>query len=137
MQPRDLAARAMAAFNARDPDGLRALWTDDFHFIGPDGELHGVEAMLAREHGLWSAFPDVKASIETVCTGPDVTVLETTMTATHSGALTLGGQNLRPTGRPITLSFGVHIWFRDGRACRERVFYDQLGLLRQLGVLGA
>ena len=137
MQPQDLPALAMAAFNGRDPERLRAMWTDDFHFVGPDAESHGIEAMLAREHGLWRAFPDVTASIEVVSAGDDVLAMQTTMTGTHTGPLDLGGQTLPPTGRPICVSFGVHIWFRDGLACRERVFYDRMGLLQQLGAASA
>ena len=134
MQPLDLPALAMAAFNGRDPEGLRALWTDDFHFIGPDAESCGADAMLEREHGLWRAFPDVKATIEAVSAGPDVLAMQTTMTATHTGPLMLGDLEVAPTGRPIMLAFGVHVWFRDGKACRERVYYDRLSLLAQLGV---
>ncbi|HEY2356608.1 MAG TPA: ester cyclase [Phenylobacterium sp.] len=134
MKPHDLACLAMAAFNARDEGGLRALWTKDFHFIGPDGESHGAEAMLERERGLWRAFADVKASVKTVCAGEEVAVLETTMSGTHTGPLSLGDRELAPTGRPLTLVFSVHVWFRDGLASGERVFYDRLGLLRQLGV---
>jgi len=133
MRPQDLASLATAAFNARDDAGLRALWTEDFHFIGPDDESRGADAMLAREHGLWQAFPDVMASLKTVVAGDDVVVMETTMRGTHTGPLALGAQALTPTGRPITLVCSVHVWFRDGRACRERVFYDRLGLLQQLG----
>jgi len=133
MKPQDLAGRASAAFNARDEAGLRALWTEDFHFIGPDAESHGADAMVAREHGLWRAFPDVQASLATVCAGDDVVVMETTMRGTHTGPLALGDRELAPTGRPITIAFSVHVWFRDGLACRERVFYDRMGLLQQLG----
>lgn len=134
MRPQDLAGRATAAFNARDEAALRALWTEDFHFVGPDGESRGAEAMLAREHGLWTAFPDVKASIEIICCGDDVVAMETTMIGTHTGPLVLSDGELPPTGRAITLTFGVHVWFRDGLACRERVFYDRSLLMRQLGV---
>ncbi len=134
MKPQDLARLATTAFNARDEAGLRALWTEDFHFIGPDGESHGADAMLAREHGMWRAFPDAKASIEVVCFGEAVVAMETTMVGTHTGPFVLSDGELPPTGRPITLTFGVHVWFRDGLACRERVFYDRTQLLRQLGV---
>ena len=132
MQPQDLAGRAMAAFNARDEAALRALWTEDFHFVGPDGESHGADAMLDREHGLWRAFPDAQASIEVICCGEDVVAMETTMTGTHSGPLVLADGELSPTGRPIRIVFGVHVWFRDGAACLERVFYDRAALTRQL-----
>jgi len=134
MKPKDLAGRASAAFNARDEAALRALWTDDFHFIGPDAESHGADAMLEREHGLWRAFPDVQASLVTVCAGDDVVVMETTMRGTHTGPFALGATDLPPTGKPIVAVFAVHVWFRDGLACRERVYYDRLGFLQQLGV---
>jgi ketosteroid isomerase-like protein len=134
MQPQDLAALAQAAFNARDEAALRALWTDDFHFRGPDGESRSADAMLAREHNLWRVFPDVKASVRTVAVGPDVAVLETTMNGTHAGPLGLGDRELAPTGKALTLVFSVHIWFRDGRACGERVFYDRLAMFQQLGL---
>ena len=135
MKPQDLAGLAQTAFNARDEAALRALWTDDFHFMGPDGESRGADAMLAREHGLWRAFPDLRASVKTVVAGDDVVVMETTMTGTHSGPLGLGARELAPTGKPLTLVFSVHVWFRDGRACAEKVFYDRSDLFRQLGLV--
>lgn len=134
MQPQDLAGLASRAFNARDEAALRALWTEDFHFIGVDGETRGPDAMMAREHGLWRAFPDAVATIQTICFGADVVAMETTMVGVHAGVLALAGRELAPTGRTVTLRFAVHVWFRDGRACREHAFSDRADLLRQLGV---
>lgn len=134
MKPEDLANLATTAFNSRDRAGLRALWADDLELIGPDGERHGADLMLQQEEALWRAFPDIKASIETVCIGQDVLAQETTMVGTHNGPLAIGGTELPPTGRSITLIFAVHLWFRNGLVQRERVFYDRLALLRQLGL---
>jgi predicted ester cyclase len=134
-QPHEFAALAEAAFNARDEAGLRALWTDDFHFVGPDNETRGVEAMIAREHALWSAFPDARASVRFVASGDGIAVLQTTMTGTQTGPLDLGRDPLPASGRKVEIAFSVHLHLRGDRACGERVFYDRLGMLRQLGVL--
>jgi len=133
----DLAARAQAAFNARDEAGLRALWTDDFHFIGPATEFRGAELMLGQERNLWAAFPDVQSSVRVVCAGDGVAVFETIMTGTHTGPLRLGDRTLAPSGRPVELRISVHLFLKGGRACGERVFLDQLGLLQQIGALPA
>ena len=134
-QPHEFAALAEAAFNARDEAGLRALWTDDFHFVGPDNETRGIEAMIAREHALWNAFPDARASVRFVAAGDGIAVLQTTMTGTHTGPLDLGGGALPASGRTLEVAFSVHLHLRGDKACGERVFYDRLGFLRQLGVM--
>jgi hypothetical protein len=54
------------------------------------------------------------------------------MIGTHNGPLAMGGTELPPTGRSITVVFAVHLWFCDGLVQRERVFYDRLAMLRQL-----
>jgi hypothetical protein len=134
MRPEELAGLAQTAFNARSDAGMLALWTDDFHFVGPDGESHGAQAMLAREHNLWRAFPDITATIRNICVGEDVVVFETTMVGTNTGPLRLGRNEVAPTGKQMTLVISVHMWFRDGLGSGERVFYDRLGMLRQLGL---
>ena len=133
----DLAAKPQTAFNARDEAGLRALWTDDFHFIGPATEFRGAERMLEQERNLWAAFPDVRSSVRVVCAEGDVVVFETTMTGTHTGPLRLGERTLAPSGRPVDLRIAVHLFLKDGRVCGERAFLDQLGLLQQIGALPA
>jgi hypothetical protein len=133
--PQTLPMLAQTAFNARDEAGLRALWTDDFHFIGPASEYHSAEKMLAQERALWAAFPDVRASVRLVAAGDDVAVLETIMTGTHTGPYRLGDQVLPPSGRPIELRISVHVQFRGDLACGERVYLDQLTLLQQMGMI--
>ena len=83
---------------------------------------------------LYVAFPDITASIRNICVGEDVVVFETTMVGTNTGPLRLGRSEVAPTGKQMTLLISVHMWFRDGLGSGERVFYDRLGMLRQLGL---
>ena len=39
------------------------------------------------------------------------------------------------TGKPLTFDLVVVVQFREGKIAAERIYWDQLGVLRQLGLL--
>jgi ketosteroid isomerase-like protein len=119
----DYPRRAEAAFNARDLDALAALWADDFVYEGPGGERTTTRAQAReRELGLWAAYPDLKADLSRHVVDGDRLVIEGRMRGTHAA-----------TGRAVELGFAGSFTFVAGRVAHERVIYDRLDLLQQLG----
>jgi hypothetical protein len=83
---------------------------------------------------LWNAFPDLIADVRIVCANSECAVWETTLRGTHTGDLTLGETVVRASGRLLALDLLVHGRIQAGQLTSERVYFDQLTLLRQLGV---
>ena len=92
---------------------------------------HGLEGHLAIVRLFRAAFPDQWWQIEDLIAADDRVVARTTMTGTHLGDFF----GIPPTGAHVTLP-GVHIVrIADGRVAEHWGSNDDLGLLRQLGVI--
>jgi len=132
----DYARNAEDAFNRRDLAALASLWALDFQYEGPGGDRSSTrEEAMDRERALWEAFPDIRADLARHFTVGERLVIEGVMHGTHGGALRIGGVELAPGGRRIEIAFVALFSFADGVVARERVLYDRLELLQQLGVL--
>jgi len=134
MQPADYPKQAEDAFNRRDLAALGALWSPAFHYVAPGEESTTREAALLRERALFEALPDIRADLCHHRAGAETLAIEGVLTGTHTGVLRLGGAELAPSGRSVTLRFAAFFRFADGVAATERIFYDRLDLLAQLGV---
>ena len=66
--PADLPAAFAAAWNARDPDALAALFEDDAEFVNVVGLWWHSRAAIRRAHayGLEVIFPDSTLTVERV-----------------------------------------------------------------------
>ena len=125
------------AFNRRDLDALAALWHPDFHYRAPGQETATRVEARAREQALWEAFPDMTADLSRHLVVGDRLVIEGVLAGTHRGTLRLGDTTLAPTGRPVRVQFVAVFAFSLEGARDERVYYDRLDLLEQLGLAGA
>jgi steroid delta-isomerase-like uncharacterized protein len=133
-EPCDYPRLAEEAFNRRDLAALAGLWSPDFHYQAPGDETHGRDAALEREHALFEAFPDLRADLGRSFTAGDRLVIEGVLAGTHGGPLRLGGLTVPATGRPIAVRFVGVFEYEAGLVRRERVYYDRLALLQQLGI---
>jgi steroid delta-isomerase-like uncharacterized protein len=91
---------------------------------GPEG-LRQIVTMLR------TAFPDIHYDVEEVIAEDDKVAARTTMQGTHTGPF----MGIPPTGRRVVQA-QIHILrFVGGKAVEHRAVRDDLGLLRQLGVV--
>ncbi len=91
----------------------------------------GPEEMRATVRMITAAFPDHRHEVAEVVAEGDAVALRCTLTGTHRGPF-LG---IPPTGRAIAVT-EVHLYrLQDGKAVEHRVGRDDLGALRQLGVV--
>ena len=91
---------------------------------GRDGVKIVVAAMRA-------AFPDLHYTIEDLVVGPESVAVRTTMRGTHKGDFF----GLAPTGRPFEVGQMTIERFAEGRIVAHHRLTDEIGLMRQLGVL--
>jgi steroid delta-isomerase-like uncharacterized protein len=88
----------------------------------------GVRLVVA---GLRRAFPDLRYTIEDLVVGEEAVAARTTLTGTHLGELF----GLPATGRAVRVAQITIERFREGRIVAHHRLTDDLGMLRQLGVL--
>jgi steroid delta-isomerase-like uncharacterized protein len=136
--PAEYPKLAEDAFNRRDLAALARLWAPDFHYSAPGGEETSTrEAAVAREQALLDAFPDIRADLGRHLVCGDALVIEGIMSGTHDGPLRLGDVRIAATHRPMRTRFVGVFSFEAGLVRRERVYYDRMELLQQLGVATA
>lgn len=97
------------------------------------GQVPGPEGYRVMFAQLRAAFPDLRVEVEHLtATGDDVAIAYT-VTGTHDGPF----QGHEPTGRKIEVR-GVQIGrFADGKLVERWGSSDQLGIMTQLGLVGA
>jgi steroid delta-isomerase-like uncharacterized protein len=91
----------------------------------------GPEEMKGTVKMITAAFPDNHHAVEEVIAEGDTVVLRCTLTGTHLREF----MGIPPTSRRIEVN-EIHIYrLEDGRAVEHRVGRDDLGAMRQLGVI--
>jgi predicted ester cyclase len=99
-------------------------------------EIVGFPGMDAAAHGefgkaWYAAFPDIKHVIDEARPTDAGIVVRFTANGTHTGAF----MGIPPTQRQISVPAFVILTVENGKVTRLRAMFDQIGLMRQLGVL--
>lgn len=81
-------------------------------------------------------MPDARAVVEHTVEFGDTVAVEGRFTGTHTGPLATDDGDVEPTGAAIDLRFADVSRVRDGKIVAYHTYYDQLGLLTQLGLMG-
>jgi steroid delta-isomerase-like uncharacterized protein len=104
-----------------------------FHGTTSDGELHGIEAMKAFVAGYRRAFPDARSTVEDQVAEGDKVVTRWRARGTHRGAL----GPIPATEREFVMDGVTVERIAAGKIAEVWVARDELGLLRQLGMVRA
>jgi steroid delta-isomerase-like uncharacterized protein len=108
---------------------------DTFHnpryeLIGT-GEVHdGPEEVAKYFEDTRRAFPDQRNELLALHHSDDAVIVEAVIRGTHKGPL----QSLPPTGREFELPILAMFVFEEDKLVCERVYFDQLTVLEQLGI---
>ena len=133
---RALLDRAVTAYNDGDLERYVDLYTDDAVLATPEGIFKGkgeLRDRFARELNALSDFRfDVLSYVETY----DMFADEFIFAGTHTGTLLMpDGRQLPPTGRRLEVRGMEMVQVRDGRMIVDNLYYDNLAVLAQLGLL--
>ena len=91
----------------------------------------GPEEMKGTMRMVTAGFPDNRHEVEEMIAEGDKVVVRCTLTGTHEGEF----MGIPPTGRSIEVT-EIHVYrLEDGKAVEHRVGRDDLGAMRQLGVI--
>ena len=133
---RDLAELGFQLYNARDVEGLVNLYAEDATVVTPFGTFEGRAAI----HEWWSrdkaTWPDRAITLDVLVEQGDTLADEWTVVGTHTGPLVMpDGTELPPTGKRIELKGMELVQLRDGKIVVHRLYWDNMAVAGQLGVL--
>jgi steroid delta-isomerase-like uncharacterized protein len=121
----------MESENAYDFDATIATFGHPRYELVPTGDVYDGEAAV-RGYFAESrrAFPDQRNVLVALHHADDAVIVEFDLLGTHLGPL----RALPPTGRAFRCRMSSHFLFEGDRLACERVYFDQLTIMRQLGL---
>jgi steroid delta-isomerase-like uncharacterized protein len=114
----------------------RDVISDDIiHTSATAGTVTGIEAFLAFVTAFKQAFPDLHWEMREFIEGSNTVVAEGVFIGTNTGTMVGPRGPIPATGRRVELPF-CDIWrVRNGRIVENRIYYDQVTFLDQLGLM--
>lgn len=131
------AERHVSAFNRHDLEAHSANETADIQWTQPGVSLEGPAAVAALQQALWTALPDVRIELVARVASADTVMSEEVLFGTQTGPFVTPAGTLPATGRSVRMPFVTVQQIRDGKIAAERIYFDQLDFLSQLGAAPA
>ena len=126
----------LEAFNSHDEAAIRAQTADDCVFEGPGGvRLQGGDAVTGYAAGWFNAFSDATIEIDTVVVDGDWVAVTGVFKGTHDGTLSGPNGDVPATGRRLEGRHSQFVRFADGKSVEEYLYYDQMDVVEQLGLM--
>jgi predicted ester cyclase len=131
----DVVTKAYERHDANDLEGNMAYYAADAELQAPGMQLHGTDQIK----GVWAAyrraFPDGRHTFESVLEAGEAVAVELSFVGTQTGPLAGPAGEVPPSGRAVHLRFAEILRVRDGRITSEHIYFDQLDMLGQLGLM--
>ena len=120
-------------WNANNLDIYDEVVTEDFHeWPGVPG-LEGREGFRQLNVIFRAAMPDIWVTVDRLAAEGDRVACRWTSTGTHQGELF----GIPPTGNTVSVTATVLYRVEDGKLAEGWINRDDVGLMRQLGVIPA
>jgi ketosteroid isomerase-like protein len=133
---RQLTAQFYEGFDAGDVERALSPFSDDLEMTDPGmGTVRGLDAFRGYIDTLKRAVPDAKAVIEQTYETDDAVIVEGRFVGTFTGPLATADGDIPPTGAPVDLRFADVSRRHGEKLISYHTYYDQLGLLTQLGIM--
>jgi steroid delta-isomerase-like uncharacterized protein len=131
-----LSAAFTEAFNAHDEEAIRACYADDATSTAPGGvSLDGADAITGYAMTWLNAFPDAQITVHQEVVGDDWVAQRFTFAGTHTGTLASPDGDIAATGKSLSGRGASLTRFRDGKIVEDHLYYDQMEVLTQLGLV--
>ncbi len=133
---RSVVERFYDAFNRGDFDTVLEIFAPDVETTEPSlGTIQSAEQWRAYGEAFKRAMPDARLNLRSAVESGDTIAVEGSFTGTHTGPLLSPQGEVPPTGRTINIPYADFLTVRDGRVVSHRVYYDQVALGAQLGLM--
>jgi len=119
--------------NQHNPALVDEMCAPDFVFHTGSRTIQGLPAYKHFLAPFFSAFPDAQFTTEDLIAEGDTIAVRRTFRGTHKGSL----MGIPPTGRQVAISNMAMLRIANGKFIEAWNNADDLGLLRQLGVIPA
>jgi steroid delta-isomerase-like uncharacterized protein len=137
-KPKEVLERAIEYWNAGDRDRWETLYADDVVYEAPGGQRITGLVDLKEQYfdALLTAAPDRLSRDVVLLAEGECVVEQARYVGTHTGLLRgAGNVEIPPTGRPFDFPFVAVFRVRSGKISSIRIYYDQMELLMQLGLI--
>jgi|SRR5690349_9780708 len=136
MTPTTLSIRDIPERFFKGQDELKGPIPADVLAPSYRAEIAGFPAMDAAGHAafgqaFYAGFPDIYHTLDEILETSDGVAVRFTLRGTNTGSF----MGIPATNRPIVVSAIVLLTVVDGRVTHLRAIFDQMGLMRQLGVV--
>jgi steroid delta-isomerase-like uncharacterized protein len=124
------------AFNAHDERRIREGYAENVVFEAPAGvRLEGPDAATEFAMSFVRAFPDVRLTVTNQFESGGWVAFEGEFEGTHENTLEGPGGAIPATNRRVTGKAVEILRIENGKVVEERLYFDQLDFLTQLGVI--
>jgi len=137
-EPKKVLELAIERWNAADRDGWAALYAEDVEYEAPGGARISGLADLKEKYfdALLTAAPDRGSSDVMLVADGDHVVEQARYTGTHTGTWrSPDGVEIPATGKKLDFPFVGVFRVEDGKISSIRIYYDQIQVLAQLGLM--
>ncbi len=139
-EAKQVLEQAIERWNANDREEWAALYTDDVVYEAPGGARISGRADLLEKYfdALLTAAPDRESRNVVLFADGDTVVEEARYTGTHTGPWrSPNGMEIPATGKSLDFPFVGVFEVDGGKISSIRLYYDQLEVLTQLGLMPA
>lgn len=120
-------------FNERHADNVAVFWP------GQPDPTRGVHNHREESTEFFKIFPDnrlINNPYKILISEGDYTCSVADFTGTFKGAMKgLDGKMIQPTNKEFHLEFCTVAHWKNKKIIEERLFYDQMGMLKQIGAI--
>lgn len=125
----------MEGENVHDYEGVMATFSHPrYELIGNGAVFDGDEQVRHYFAVSRTPFPDQRNELIGMHHTDDGILTEFWLLGTHTGPLMVGGELVAPTGKTFKVRMAALFLFDDKGIVAERVWFDQLSILQQLGI---
>ncbi len=122
-------------WNTGNPEVAKQLYSESAERQDPNKPepARGTQQIVRYVAEVRTGFPDFKLEIKQRVAEGNRIVTQWTCTGTHQGEF----QGIPPTGKRISITGLALVRIEDGKVVDERVYFDRLTMLEQLGAVPA
>jgi steroid delta-isomerase-like uncharacterized protein len=134
-QSRDVAEQYFKAVDASDLEAVRTVLHPDVDFAAPGPVVGNADVQVGWMQPFLAAFPDLEHRIVSAVERDGTVAAEVTITGTFTKSLSSPQGEIPPTNRRMELMAANVFGVRDGRITLHHIYFDQMAMLGQLGLL--